>query len=348
YQKRHTQSSGNPSKKRINYYPFGSLIPNRHGSSKPNGYRYGFNGKEDDWQIKGEGNSIGFEFREYDPRIGRFITIDPIANNYPWQSPYVFAANNPVTLIDVLGMGPGDPKEHQVKKGDNLTKISKKYGVSISDLVKMNKIKDKDKLSIDQTLIVNPEADFSNNPRGGYQNPDNPQGKEIKLDNIANVGFDFVTGSGEENSIIVGGDGLTSVKQWREVQKLLKSSIEELKADSKLTPGEVAYRSFRPGNLPENIKKGIKEAWDKIKNGENPWENNSQNSPIHVLGSFNMSVRVNANGTTATVCIYDSKTFKSLSDGNASEDNNKSRKDKKYKFLTNTYQRYLWNVNLSD
>ncbi|MFK7059864.1 hypothetical protein V3Q90_06970 [Flavobacterium oreochromis] len=52
------------------YYPFGSLVPNRHGSSKPNGYRYGFNGKEDD-QIKGEGNSYDFGARIYDPRIGR-------------------------------------------------------------------------------------------------------------------------------------------------------------------------------------------------------------------------------------------------------------------------------------
>ncbi len=46
--------------------------------------------------------------------------------------------------------------------------------------------------------------------------------------------------------------------------------------------------------------------------GENPWKNNSQNSPIHVLGSFSMSVRVNANGTTATVCVYDSRTFRSF------------------------------------
>ena len=322
------------------------LVPNRHGSS--NSYRYGFNGKELDNEIKGEGNSIAFEFRDYDPRIGRFITQDPIANNYPWQSPYAFAANNPVALIDVLGMGPGDPKEHKVKKGDNLTKISKKYGVSIDDLAKMNDLKDKNKLSIGQTLIVNPEADFSSNPRGGYQNADNSDGKEIKIDNIASVGFDFVTGSGEENSIIVGGGGLTSVKQWREVQKLLRSSIEELKADSKLTPGEVSYREFRPGNLPNNIKKGVKEAWEKIKNGEDPWANNSQNSPIHVLGSFNMSVRVNANGTTATVCIYDSKTFKSFSDGNSNEKNNKERKNSKHKFLTNTFQRYLWNINLSE
>ena len=118
-----------------------------------------------------------------------------------------------------------------------------------------------------------------------------------------------------------------------------------MKADGNFTPGEVALRVFSAGNLPTNIKKGLGEAWDKIKNGENPWKDNSQNSPIHVLGSFTMTV--NANGTTATVCIYDSKTFKSFSDGNASDKTNKSRSSSDNKILTNTYQRYLWNVNLS-
>ena len=319
------------------------LVPRRHVSLES--YKCGFNGKEKDDEIVGAGNSIHFEFREYDPRIGRFNSIDPIANNYPWQSPYAFAANNPVALIDVLGMGPGDPKNHTVAKGDNLTKIGKKYGVSVDALAKMNDIKDINKISVGQNLIVNPEANFSKNPQGGYQNPDNPDGEEIKVDNIATIGINFVTGSGNENFVIVGGGALTSVQGWAVVTNLVNSSIAELKADGNFTPGEVALRVFSAGNLPTNIKKGLGEAWDKIKNGENPWKDNSQNSPIHVLGSFTMTV--NANGTTATVCIYDSKTFKSFSDGNASDKTNKSRSSSDNKILTNTYQRYLWNVNLS-
>lgn len=82
--------------------------------------------------------------------------------------------------------------------------------------------------------------------------------------------------------------------------------------------------------------------------GENPWKNNSQNSPIHVLGSFSMSVRVNANGTTATVCVYDSKTFRSFSDGNAGAERNRTRSNALITPLTNTYQRYLWNIPLTD
>ncbi|MEP4780045.1 MAG: 3-coathanger stack domain-containing protein, partial [Algibacter sp.] len=43
------------------YYPFGSLLPNRHGSTDD--YRYGFQGQEMDNEVKGEGNSINFKFR---------------------------------------------------------------------------------------------------------------------------------------------------------------------------------------------------------------------------------------------------------------------------------------------
>ena len=274
--------------------------------------------------------------------------IDPIAHNYPWQSPYVFAANNPIALVDVLGMGPGDPLEHKVVKGDNLSKLSKKYGVSIKDLMKMNDITEanKDKLSIGQVLVVNPEANFSKNPRGGYQNPNNAYGEEKSIPNIAAVGIGFVMGAGDENTVIIGGGALTSVQNWKEVKNLIASSLVELKADGKLVPGEVAFRSFSAGSLPSNMKKGMREAWDKIKRGENPWRDNSQNSPIHVLGSFNITVRVNANGTTATVAIYDSKTFKSFSDNKAGSSSNKERDDSKSKMLTNTYQRYIWNINL--
>jgi len=307
-------------------------------------YRYGFNGKENDNEVKDAGNSIHFEFREYDPRLGKFTSIDPIANNYPWQSPYAFAANSPISLVDVLGMGPGDPRNHTVVKGDNLTKVAKKYGVTVDDLLKMNKIKDKNKISIGQNLIVNPEADFSNNPRGGYQNPQNSFGPELKVNNIAQIGLDFVFGKGTENTVVVSGGALRSVQNWNVVQSMVQSGVGRLKYNGK--PGDFTVMNYRPGNLPTNIKKGLSEAIESIAKGEDPWKNNSQNSPIHVLGSFNMTIRINANGTTATVCIYDSKTFSSFSDNNAGSESNKARGKSDNKYLTNTYQRYLWNVNL--
>ena len=60
---------------------------------------YKYNGKE--WQSR-----IGlydYHARQQDPMLTRFLTIDPLAEKYPWISPYAYALNNPVNAIDPDG-----------------------------------------------------------------------------------------------------------------------------------------------------------------------------------------------------------------------------------------------------
>ena len=45
-------------------------------------------------------------------------------------------------------------KTYTVVKGDTLTKIAKAHGSTVAELVKLNKIKDKNKISIGQELKV--------------------------------------------------------------------------------------------------------------------------------------------------------------------------------------------------
>ncbi len=78
------------------------LVPNRHDSSS--NYRYGFQGQEKDDEIKGEGNSINFKFRMYDPRIGHFDSVDPLFRDYPWNSSYAFSENRVIDGIDLEGL----------------------------------------------------------------------------------------------------------------------------------------------------------------------------------------------------------------------------------------------------
>ena len=84
------------------YYPFGMLVPTRHGQS--DNYRYGFQGQEKDDEIKGEGNSLSYTFRMHDPRIGRFFAIDPLFKEYPHNSPYAFSENRVVDAIELEGL----------------------------------------------------------------------------------------------------------------------------------------------------------------------------------------------------------------------------------------------------
>jgi RHS repeat-associated protein len=66
-------------------------------------YRYGFNGKENDNEVKGEGNSLDFGARIYDPRIGRWLSKDPLQKKYPDLSPYNYCANSPIVFVDPNG-----------------------------------------------------------------------------------------------------------------------------------------------------------------------------------------------------------------------------------------------------
>ncbi len=73
-----------------------------------NTYRYGFNGKENDDEAKGiTGSQQDYGFRVYDPRLGRFLSVDPLAMNYPWLTVYQFAENDPVQFVDIDGRESG-------------------------------------------------------------------------------------------------------------------------------------------------------------------------------------------------------------------------------------------------
>ncbi|MBS1635845.1 MAG: RHS repeat-associated core domain-containing protein [Bacteroidetes bacterium] len=89
------------------YYAFGAPLDS-WGYAGTNDYRYGMNGKEKDDEIKGSGNSYDFGARINDPRLGKWLSVDPLAHKYPWQSPYASMDNNPIANIDPTGMGTED------------------------------------------------------------------------------------------------------------------------------------------------------------------------------------------------------------------------------------------------
>ncbi|NOG96254.1 MAG: hypothetical protein HND27_10820 [Bacteroidetes bacterium] len=75
---------------------FGSTQPNPNNLNA-NQYRYGFGGMEQDKQS----SSYTTYFRQYDPRIARWKSTDPVIQ--PWQSPYTAFDNNPILYVDPMG-----------------------------------------------------------------------------------------------------------------------------------------------------------------------------------------------------------------------------------------------------
>jgi len=86
------------------YYPFGMLMPGRQYTVGSYDYRYGFNGKEGDDEVKGDDNQQDYGMRIYDPRVGRFLSVDPLSAQYPWYTPYQFAGNMPIWAVDLDGL----------------------------------------------------------------------------------------------------------------------------------------------------------------------------------------------------------------------------------------------------
>ncbi len=85
-------------------------------------YRYSFNGMEADPELKGNGNSYTTEFRQYDPRLGRWFSVDPKANTQPYQSAYCSMDNNPIWHNDQYVNKVGCKKGRQLEKEEQKLK----------------------------------------------------------------------------------------------------------------------------------------------------------------------------------------------------------------------------------
>ena len=82
------------------YYASGVPMAQSFGRDKQ---PYLYNGKE---FVEAHGlNTYDYGFRGYYATIGRFTTIDPLAEQTPWQSPYSYAGNRFVNAIDWMGLG---------------------------------------------------------------------------------------------------------------------------------------------------------------------------------------------------------------------------------------------------
>jgi RHS repeat-associated protein len=100
-------------------------------------YRYGFNGKEEDDEVKGDGNQQDYGMRIYDPRLGKFLSVDPITKNYPMLTPYQFASNRPIDGIDLDGLEYLDSKTSKIDMSIFFIEFNGKravYGSVIIDL----------------------------------------------------------------------------------------------------------------------------------------------------------------------------------------------------------------------
>jgi RHS repeat-associated protein len=98
----------------LDYYPldvilsidsclFGQPMPGRNANSSE--YRYGFQKQEKIDEVYSiEGSYIDYKYRGYNPRLGRFFSVDPLASKFPYWSPYQFSGNQVISSVELEGL----------------------------------------------------------------------------------------------------------------------------------------------------------------------------------------------------------------------------------------------------
>jgi RHS repeat-associated protein len=101
---------------------------------------------EKDDELKGNGNSLDFGARMYDPRIGRWLSIDPLFKYYPAVSTYAYCLNNSIVFIDSDGREVfihGVDASKSVAALQTKTSLKLKYDAKTGQLTAMGKPKSK-------------------------------------------------------------------------------------------------------------------------------------------------------------------------------------------------------------
>jgi RHS repeat-associated protein len=77
------------------YTPFTTLsIATGYFCFSKSGYRFRFNGKENDSETYGDGNALDFGARIYDSRLGRWMSLDPKFKMFTDLSPFCFTSHH--------------------------------------------------------------------------------------------------------------------------------------------------------------------------------------------------------------------------------------------------------------
>jgi RHS repeat-associated protein len=116
----------------IEYLPFGEVMVQQSTNNIFENV-YKFNGKELD-------ESTGYYYygaRYYDPAISIFLSVDPLAEQFPNWNPYTYTMNNPVNLVDPTGMAPEGREDWVYNKSEGTyhwdSTVSKPSDITNSD-----------------------------------------------------------------------------------------------------------------------------------------------------------------------------------------------------------------------
>ncbi len=182
-----TDLSGNVAQ-HIEYVPFGEVFVEERNNSWSTPYK--FNAKE----LDEETGLYYYGARYYNPRTSVWLSVDPLAEDYPGIGAYVYCLDNPVKLIDPDGRSTkvvgNDNGTYSVVGGNLKDKDTRIFIVDKNDQSKQLGILGR---SASMTTFYSDEKDSKGNDLGfmGTINPKDNSGKEFlntMLHNTPNMG----------------------------------------------------------------------------------------------------------------------------------------------------------------
>ncbi|MCR5496800.1 MAG: hypothetical protein K6F48_03080 [Paludibacteraceae bacterium] len=220
------------------YYPYGMTEPGRSWNSGD--YRFGYTGHEKESDLA-EG-VYTTEYRLLDTRLGKWLSVDPLAEEASDWSPYRTSFDNPLIFVDPDGQWEADSKGNLIaEKGDHAGTLAKFLNISFEDALK--KLKDQG-YTVNDKGILNLEV-----------------GDKVKLNNVFTRSIrDFVDGTTEFDyyncwgSAIAGSQGK---KIWGDYGESKKK--QNIASDKEASGGKKFIK-----HTTEELVVGVGIAW--------PWE----------------------------------------------------------------------------
>ncbi|WP_109437142.1 DUF6443 domain-containing protein [Aquimarina sp. AU119] len=166
-----------------NYYPFGMTHSGYNTTVRGREHNYGYNGKEEQDEL---GEWLDFGARNYDASLGRWMNIDPLADQMRRHSPYNYAFDSPLMFIDPNGMAaywvPDQDGNLIAEKGDNAATLATHLNISendASDLIDNQKLERENYVETDAAVVEGQTLSVDNNMTRSIERSNGPTREQI-------------------------------------------------------------------------------------------------------------------------------------------------------------------------